>query len=156
MHHRPLATLAASAVLLLAACSSSAPPSAPATEAIAAPTAEGTAAPTAEATAAPTPVASASEVIGSAACAASAAAGEVSVAIADFAFIPADIAAKVGQAVTFTNSDSAPHTATVDDGSCTTPNLAKGDSGGLLFTEAGTYPFHCRIHPRMKGSITVS
>lgn len=77
-------------------------------------------------------------------------------AIEGFAFSPANITAKVGQTVTFTNGDSAPHTATLDDGSCTTPNLGKGESGGLTFNAAGTYPFHCNIHPDMKGTITVS
>jgi plastocyanin len=58
--------------------------------------------------------------------------------------------------VTFTNNDSAPHTATLDEGSCTTENLNQGDSGGLTFNAAGSYPFHCAIHPDMKGTITVS
>lgn len=135
MHHRPLVTLAAGAILILAACSSSAATSAP------------TAAPGVEASAPPA---------AGAACVESAAAGEVAVAIKDFAFGPADIQAKVGQTVTFTNGDSAPHTATVDDGTCTTPNIAEGASDGLMFSAAGTYPFHCNVHPNMKGTITVS
>ena len=71
------------------------------------------------------------------ACVESAAAGEVAVAIKDFAFGPADIQAKVGQTVTFTNGDSAPHTATLDDGTCATPNIAGGGSDGLMFSAAG-------------------
>ncbi|MDO8483715.1 MAG: cupredoxin domain-containing protein [Candidatus Limnocylindrales bacterium] len=138
MRHRPLVTLAAGAILLLAACSSGGATSAPTTAASAAPSAEAPAAPPA------------------AACAESAAAGEVSVAIKDFAFGPADIQAKVGQTVTFTNNDSAPHTATLDDGSCTTPNISNGASDGLVLSAAGTYPFHCSVHPTMKGTITVS
>jgi len=78
------------------------------------------------------------------------------VAIKDFAFGPATIAAKVGQTVTFTNGDAVPHTATLDDKSCTTPNIASGASDGLMFTAAGTYPFHCSVHPKMTGTITVS
>lgn len=149
MRHRPIVTLAAAAVLLLAACSSGAATQAPAAEPSAA-------APTTEASAAaPSVEASASAAAGSA-CAESAAAGEVSVAIKDFAFGPADIQAKVGQTVTFTNNDSAPHTATLDDGSCATPNISNGASDGLLFNAAGTYPFHCNVHPNMKGTITVS
>ena len=139
MHHRPLVTLAAGAVLILAACSSSAATSAP----VAAPSA----APSVEASA---PPAAAS------ACVESAGAGQVAVAIKDFAFGPADIQAKVGQTVTFTNGDSAPHTASLDDGTCTTPNIAGGASDGLTFSAAGTYPFHCNVHPNMKGTITVS
>lgn len=76
--------------------------------------------------------------------------------VKDFAFNPADITAKVGQTITFANNDSAPHTAGLDDGSCTTPNIASGSSDGLMFTAAGTFPFHCNVHPKMKGTITVS
>lgn len=139
MHHRPIVTLAAGAVLILAACSSSA--------ATTAPTAAASAAPSVEASAPPAATAP---------CVESAAAGDVAVTIKDFAFGPADIQAKVGQTVTFTNGDSAPHTASLDDGSCTTPNIAAGGSDGLMFTAAGTYPFHCNVHPKMKGTITVS
>lgn len=138
MQHRPLVTLAAAAVLLLAACSSGGATTAPTTAASAAPSVE------------------ASAPAAGAACAESASAGEVSVAIKDFAFGPADIQAKVGQTITFTNDDSAPHTASLDDGSCTTPQIASKGSDGLLFTVAGTYPFHCNVHPNMKGTITVS
>lgn len=142
MIRRPLVTLSAGAILILAACSSSGATTAPTT----APETAPSAAPSAEASA---PAAGA-------ACSESAAAGEVSVTVKDFAFNPAEITAKVGQTITFTNGDSAPHTATLDDGSCTTPNIASGSSDGLTFTAAGTYPFHCNVHPNMKGTITVS
>jgi plastocyanin len=138
MRNRSLVTVAAGAVLLLAACSGGGATTAP------------TSAPTAEASM------EASAPAAEAACSESAGAGEVSVAIADFAFNPADISAAVGQTITFTNNDSAPHTATLDDDSCGTPNLNDGDSGGLTFTAAGSYPFHCDIHPNMKGTITIS
>ena len=56
----------------------------------------------------------------------------------------------------FTNKDSVGHTATVDDGSCSTDTISNGTTAALTFTAAGTYPFHCKIHPSMKGTITVS
>lgn len=142
MYRRPLIILAASAVLVLAACSSGGATSAP------------TSAPTAQAPAEPTPEASPTAPA-AAPCTQGSAAGDVAVAIADFAFNPADISASIGQTVSFTNNDAAPHTATLDEGSCTTPNLSQGLAGGLTFTAAGTYPFHCKIHPSMKGTITV-
>jgi plastocyanin len=141
MRHRSLVTVAASAVFLLAACSGGGATTAPVSE----PSAEASvAAPEASAPAA------------GAACEVSSAAGEVTVAIADFVFSPAEISATAGQTITFTNNDSAPHTATLDDDSCGTPNLAQGESNGLTFSTAGTYPFHCAVHPNMKGTITVS
>jgi plastocyanin len=91
-----------------------------------------------------------------AACAESTTPGTVKVSIENFAFNPSAITAKVGDTVTFTNGDSAGHTATLDDGSCFTPTIASGKSDGLTFTAAGTYPFHCSIHSTMKGTITVS
>ena len=137
MPFRPLVAVAAT-VLLLAACSSGGATAAPSAEAPAEPSAEASAPPAAEA------------------CVPSAAGREVEVAIADFNFDPAAITATAGQVVTFTNNDSAPHTATLDDGSCTTPNIAPGAAEGLTFNVVGTYPFHCNVHPNMKGTITVS
>jgi plastocyanin len=145
MHHRALAGLAVGAVLLLAACSSSGGTAAPS----AAPSAAG---PSAEAS---TAASGSPAAGGGAACSQSAEAGQVAVTIKNFAF-PADIQAKVGQVITFTNGDSAPHTATLDDGSCSTGTISPSSSDGLVFTAPGTYPFHCKIHSSMKGTITVS
>ena len=92
---------------------------------------------------------------GSGPCSVSSATGEVAVSIAGNAF-PADITSTVGQTVTFTNEDSVPHTVTLDDGSCDTDTIAAGASAGLTFAEAGSYPFHCTIHPSMTGTVTVS
>jgi plastocyanin len=143
MRHRALVGLAAGAVLMLAACSSSGATTAPSAAASAAPPVEAS-------TAASAPAG------GGAACSQSADAGQVAVAIKDFAFGPADIKTTVGQVVAFTNGDSLPHTATLDDGSCSTGIISPGTSDGLLFTVAGAYPFHCKIHLNMKGTITVS
>jgi plastocyanin len=142
MRHRRLSILAGAA-LLLAACSSGGASSAPSAAASVAPPAEASAPASAPAA-------------GGAVCSESSAAGEVAVTIKDFAFSPAAITATVGQTITFTNGDSAPHTATLDDASCTTPNIANGSSDGLTFTAPGTYPFHCNVHPNMKGTITIS
>jgi plastocyanin len=134
MRQRSLVTMAAGTVLLLAACSGGGATTAPVSE----------------------PSAQASAPAAAAPCEVSSAAGEVAVTIAEFAFNPADITATAGQTITFTNNDSAPHTATLDDDSCGTPNIAQGASNGLTFSTAGTYPFHCAVHPNMKGTITVS
>jgi plastocyanin len=95
---------------------------------------------------------------GGAACTAGEAGGtaDVTVEIKDFKFNPADVTASVGQAIGWTNGDSAPHTATLDDGSCDTGNLSQGATGLLVFNEAGTYEYHCNIHSNMTGTITVS
>lgn len=89
------------------------------------------------------------------ACSPSTAPATVSVTISGFAF-PGTIEAKVGDVIGFTNEDGAPHSATLDDGTCTTENLGKGATGSLVFSAAGSYPFHCKIHPDMTGTIEIS
>jgi plastocyanin len=68
------------------------------------------------------------------------------------------INAKVGDVITWTNNDSVAHKVGLDDGSCTMgANIApSGGTASLVFTKAGTYPFHCTIHPTMTGTITIS
>jgi plastocyanin len=89
------------------------------------------------------------------ACAPATGSGTVAVSVKDFAFDPTAISAKVGDTVTFTNAGAAPHNATLDAGGCATPDIQAGSTGSLKFSAAGTYPFHCTIHPQMKGTITV-
>ena len=89
------------------------------------------------------------------ACAPAIGTGTVAVSMKDFAFDPTAITAKVGDTITFSNTGAAPHNATLDAGGCATPDIQPGSSGGLHFSAAGSYPFHCTIHPDMKGTITV-
>ena len=75
--------------------------------------------------------------------------------IADFAFNPASANADVNGFVTWNNSDSPTHTVTFDNGpDCGT--IASGASQTVQFATAGTFAYHCRIHPSMKGKIVVS
>ena len=67
------------------------------------------------------------------------------------------VAAKVGEVITWANDDSVPHRVALDDGSCSmSKNIAGAGKGSLVFSVAGTYPFHCSVHPSMKGTITIS
>lgn len=90
-----------------------------------------------------------------AACTEATGTGAVAVSIKDFEFAPATITAKVGDLVTFTNDGAVAHNATLDAGTCATPDVQPGSSDGLRFAVAGSYPFHCTIHTQMKGLITV-
>jgi plastocyanin len=140
----PLA-LAATLLLIVSACSGG-------TASTAAPAS----APASEAPAGESPAASASAA-GEAACAPSTETGTVAGTIANFAFSPATIAAKVGDVVTWTNNDTTAHTATVkSDETCTTENLASGAAGSIVFNVAGSYDFFCKIHPNMTSKIEVS
>jgi plastocyanin len=68
------------------------------------------------------------------------------------------VSAKVGDVITWTNSDSVPHRVGLDDGSCTMSGSIQGGGGkaSLVFSTVGTFPFHCTIHPSMKGTITIT
>lgn len=79
------------------------------------------------------------------------------VTIVDFAYDPTPLQVAVGTAVTFTNEDSAPHTATSTEAPVEfdTGDLAEGDTDEITFDEAGTYEYYCSIHNYMKGEITV-
>lgn len=83
------------------------------------------------------------------------AAGDV--AIIDFSFEPTPLQTSVGQAVTWTNQDSAAHTVTSDgDGPLASGELAEGESYDATFDAAGTYEYLCSIHPTMRGTVEVS
>lgn len=77
------------------------------------------------------------------------------VTIQNMAFSPATLSVKVGDKVTWTNQDSVAHTATADDNSFDTGTIAQGQSGSFTFTKAGTYTYHCSIHPNMTATIIV-
>ena len=80
---------------------------------------------------------------------------EVTIDIVDFAFEPGSVEIPVGTTVTWTNQDSAPHTATADSGAFDTGQLMQGQSGSVTFDAAGSFPYFCAVHPNMRGTITV-
>ncbi len=78
-----------------------------------------------------------------------------SVDIKNFAYVPASITIKVGETVTWTNSDSVTHTVTGDNGEFDSGNLDSGKTFSFTFQTAGTFTYHCTIHPNMKGTVIV-
>ena len=77
------------------------------------------------------------------------------VEIVDFAYDPDPVVIQVGGKVTWINQDSAPHTATADDGSFDTGTLAEGKLKSETFRQPGTYTYICQIHPTMHGTLEV-
>lgn len=71
------------------------------------------------------------------------------VSIKNFAFSPATITIKKGESVTWTNSDSAPHTATEDAGVFDSGSLATGAKFSKSFATVGTFTYHCNFHSNM-------
>ena len=79
----------------------------------------------------------------------------VNVTIQNFQFSPQPVQAKVGDVVAWTNKDGAPHSATMDDGSCDTDSIASNATAMLVFNAPGTYTYHCKIHPAQMKDVTV-
>ena len=82
---------------------------------------------------------------------------QVDVLVQNDLFNPASFSVAAGGTVTWAwDSDGRTHTVTFDDGAI---NSGQKSSGTFehTFATAGTFPYHCQIHPTiMKGTITVT
>ena len=76
----------------------------------------------------------------------------VAVTIENFTFAAQPVTAD--QPFEVENKDSAPHTFTADDGTFDV-QVAAGATEPVEGLAAGTYAFHCTIHPNMTGSLQV-
>lgn len=81
--------------------------------------------------------------------------GTVAASIKDFKFSPQPITAKVDQVIVWGNDDSAPHTASLADGSCGTDQIPGGAHAALVFHVAGTYTYQCNVHPGQMKDYTI-
>ena len=77
------------------------------------------------------------------------------VQIRDFTFTPGNLQVPVGATATWTNYDSAPHSATADDGTWDTGILNKDQHASVAFNTPGDYTYYCTLHPNMKARIKV-
>jgi plastocyanin len=77
------------------------------------------------------------------------------VMIDNFVYSPVPLTVKVGTTVTWINHDDIPHTVDSTQGKFKSAALDTDDKFEFRFTEAGEYPFYCRIHPKMTGKIIV-
>jgi plastocyanin len=93
---------------------------------------------------------------GSAATTAPAGGGAASARIAKSAFVEAALKVKVGESITWTNTDGFGHTVTADDASFDSGTIAGGATFSHKFATAGTFAYHCAIHKSMTGSVTVT
>lgn len=71
-------------------------------------------------------------------------------------FNPATVTVTTGQSVTWTFRDPFNHTVTADDASFDSGAKQGGATFIHTFDKAGSFPYHCSIHPSMKGTVTVS
>jgi plastocyanin len=71
------------------------------------------------------------------------------------AYAPNPVTVPVGGSVTWTNNDTTAHTSTGDDGTWNSGFINPGSSFTQRFSSAGTFRYHCTIHPGMVGTVTV-
>ena len=76
-----------------------------------------------------------------------------SVSIVNFAFKPGTLRVNRGASVAFTNTGNTTHTAT--SGTFDTKRIKPGKAVAVKFGKRGTFAYHCKIHPFMKGKIVV-
>ena len=81
-------------------------------------------------------------------------------------YVPEKITAKKGDVITVTNDDTAPHTATSGTAPDDPQNAKLFDTSLILPGKSaqiktaslapGDHPFHCTVHPYMKGTLTIT
>jgi plastocyanin len=81
--------------------------------------------------------------------------GSKKVDIVNFAFKPGTLTVNKGTKVEFENESNKPHTATRNGGGFDSGRLGPGKEFSVRFNRAGTFRYHCEIHPEMKGKIVV-
>jgi plastocyanin len=77
------------------------------------------------------------------------------VQIVEFTYGPDPVVVQTGGKVIWQNEDTAPHTATADDGSFDTGILERGKLKSETFKKAGTFTYFCEVHPTMHGTVEV-
>jgi plastocyanin len=81
--------------------------------------------------------------------------GGARVVMKNTAFDPATVTIKAGESVTWTNQDPMNHTVVADNGEFKSGELGQGGIFTFKFDKAGTYAYHCSIHPSMTGTVIV-
>ncbi len=71
------------------------------------------------------------------------------------AYAPNPVTIKVGDSITWVNNDSIAHTSTSNTSVWNTGTIVAGGSAKTTFNTAGSFPYHCAIHPGMVGTVTV-
>ena len=93
--------------------------------------------------------------------------GTVSVSISDYLFSPDTITIATNTPVRWTNGGTVSHTVTADGGSFDSGALGgtgtdpygaptQGGKYDHTFAAAGTFTYHCEVHPGMTGAVIVT
>ena len=76
-------------------------------------------------------------------------------ALGSRAFTPGNLEIAVGSTVTWTNTDSVSHTSTSNASGWDSGIIGPGRQFSFTYQTAGTFPYHCAIHPGMTGTVVV-
>ena len=71
------------------------------------------------------------------------------------AFTPDEVTVNTGTTVVWTNTDSVAHTSTANGNAWNSGVVSPGGRFSVTFQNAGTFPYHCTIHPGMVGTVVV-
>lgn len=77
------------------------------------------------------------------------------VRIAEHRYAPETITVPRGATVRWVNEDDDPHTVTSDGDAFASPGLDRREAWTFTFAAAGTYAYHCALHPTMTGTVVV-
>ena len=72
------------------------------------------------------------------------------------AFMPPELSIQTGTTVTWRNTDRVSHTSTSDAAGWNSGTITSGGQFSFTFGTAGTFPYHCAIHPGMTGTVVVT
>ncbi len=75
--------------------------------------------------------------------------------ISQHRFAPAEVAVPRGTTVHWVNDDDDAHTVTSDGGAFASAGLDTHEEFTFTFGAAGTFPYHCALHPMMTGRVVV-
>jgi plastocyanin len=77
------------------------------------------------------------------------------VVIEGMKFVPETITVKAGDTIVWVNKDFFPHTATAQDRSFDSLDIATGKKWQHVAKKPGTFSYVCTLHPTMKGTLAV-
>ena len=83
------------------------------------------------------------------------ASGTHTIVIAGMKFVPEALTVKTGDTVVWVNKDFFPHTATAEDRSFDSGDIATDKSWKYVATKKGTLSYICTLHPTMKATLVV-
>jgi plastocyanin len=77
------------------------------------------------------------------------------IGIADMKFAPETLTVSPGDTVVWVNRDFFPHTATAQDRSFDSRDIATNKSWKYVVTKKGAFPYICTLHPTMQATLIV-